>query len=61
MKTRIHECLDALAIYDDCAFVDAPAAAAVRALLQPATVAVAAQPDAEAAAFATRNALALDA
>jgi patatin-related protein len=61
VKTRIHECLDALAIYDDCAFVDAPAAAAVRALLQPATVAAAAQPDAEAAAFATRNALALDA
>ena len=27
VKTRIHECLDALAIYDDCAFVDAPAAA----------------------------------
>ena len=61
VKTRIHECLDALAIYDDCAFVDAPAAAAVRALLQPATVAAAAQPDAEAAAFATRNAVALDA
>ena len=61
VKTRIHECLDALAIYDDCAFVDAPAAAAVRALLQPATVAAAAQPEAEAVAFATRNALALDA
>lgn len=61
VKTRIHECLDALAIYDDCTFVDAPAAAAVRALLQPATAPAAARPEADAAAFAARHAAALDA
>ncbi|MBV2264358.1 MAG: patatin-like protein [Thauera sp.] len=61
VKTRIHECLDALAIYDDCTFVDAPAAAAVRALLQPATAPAAARPEADALAFAARHAAALDA
>jgi patatin-related protein len=61
VKTRIHECLDALAIYDDCAFVDARAAEAARALLQPAAGGSALPPEADAMAFAARNASALDA
>lgn len=61
VKARIHECLDALAICDDCGFVDAGAAAAVRALLQPAAGTAALLPEADAAAFVARNAAALDA
>ena len=61
VKTRIHECLDALAIYDDCAFVDARAVEAARALLQSAANAPNLLPEAGAAAFAAGNAAALDA